>query len=77
MERGQLLAETCEHLVIRTLRGGLMVVPHNAGAVLPAGCPPAPVIPQRVKAAVPAASASASAATAAVPAASAASAVAS
>ena len=77
MERGQLLAETCEHLVIRTLRGGLMVVPHNAGAVLPAGCPPAPVIPQRVKTAVPAASAPASAATAAVPAASAGSAVAS
>jgi hypothetical protein len=74
MERGQLLAETCAHLVIRTLRGGLMVVPHSAAAVLPAGCPPAPPMPVRDKApaAAPAASA-AMAASVAAPAASAAS----
>lgn len=72
MERGQLVAETCDHLVIRTLRGGFMVVPHNAGAVLPAGCPPAPAIPSRIRAAAPAAAGPASG-TAAAPAASAAS----
>jgi hypothetical protein len=77
MERGQLVAETCDHLVIRTLRGGFMVVPHKAAAELPAGCPAAPVIPQRIPAAAPAASAPASAATAAMPAASTASAAAS
>jgi len=47
MERGQLLEETCAHLVIRTLRGALLVVPHKAGAPLPAGCPPAPVVAER------------------------------
>ena len=47
MERGQLLEETCEHLVIRTLRGALLVVPHKAGAELPAGCPAAAAIPER------------------------------
>ncbi len=70
MERGQLLDETCEHLVIRTLRGGLLVVPHKSGAVLPAGCPPAPAIAVRLVAPV-----AASAASGAVPAASAASAI--
>jgi len=71
MERGELLEETCEHLVIRTLRGALLVVPHKAGAELPGGCPPAPVIPPR-KSTLPEAPA-ASAATAAVAPASAAS----
>ncbi len=69
MERGQLLDETCDHLLIRTLRGALFVVPHKAGAVLPAGCPPAPAIAMRLAAPV-----AASAASGAVPAASAASA---
>lgn len=44
MERGQLLDETCEHLFVRTLRGGVLVVPHRADATLPAGCPTPPVI---------------------------------
>ncbi len=52
MERAQLLEETCDALVLRTLRGALLVVPHKVGAELPAGCPPAPVIAER-KAAVP------------------------
>jgi hypothetical protein len=39
MERGQLLDETCAYMTLRTLRGGLLVVPHRAQAVLPAGCP--------------------------------------
>jgi hypothetical protein len=79
MERGQLLEETCDHLVIRTLRGALLVVPHKSGAALPDGCPAAPAIPAR-EAALPAAPASAPApaasgvsAAAAAPAASAAS----
>jgi hypothetical protein len=48
MERGQLLEETCDRLVIRTLRGALLVVPHKAGAALPEGCPAAPVVAERV-----------------------------
>jgi hypothetical protein len=47
MERGQLLEKTCDHLVMRTLRGALLVVPHKVGAVLPEGCPAAPEIAQR------------------------------
>jgi len=74
MERGQLVQETCERLVIRTLRGALLVVPHSAGATLPAGCPPAPAIPARETAPAPAAAASGVSASAAVPAAPAASA---
>jgi len=42
MERGQVVAESCERIVIRTLRGWLMSVPRR-GAV-PAGCP-APALP--------------------------------
>ena len=72
MERAQLLEETCDHLVMRTLRGALLVVPHKAGATLPAGCPAAPVVAERVRAALPAA-APASAASGVVAAASAAS----
>jgi hypothetical protein len=53
MERAQLLEETCDHLVMRTLRGALLVVPHKANAALPAGCPAAPVVAERRPAAVP------------------------
>ena len=67
MERGQLVQETCERLVIRTLRGALLVVPHTAGATLPAGCPPAPAIPARETAPAPAAAASGVSASAALP----------
>lgn len=74
MERAQLVEETCDHLVMRTLRGALLVVPHKADAALPAGCPAAPVVAVR-KTAPPPASA-ASGAVAATPAASAASGVA-
>jgi hypothetical protein len=75
MERGQLLEETCDHLVIRTLRGALLVVPHKAGATLPDGCPAAPVVAERVSAPAesPATAASGVSASAALPAASAAS----
>ncbi len=59
MERGQLVEETCEHLVIRTLRGALLVVPHKVGADLPPGCAPAPVIAKRLAPAGEAAAASA------------------
>jgi hypothetical protein len=47
MERAQLLEETCDVLVMRTLRGALLVTPHKADAVLPPGCPPAPVVAER------------------------------
>lgn len=58
MERAQLLEETCDHLVMRTLRGALLVTPHRADAPLPAGCPPAPAVAERKPpAASPAASA--------------------
>jgi hypothetical protein len=72
VERGQLLEETCSHLVIRTLRGALLVVPHKVGAALPADCPPAPVIAERKSA--PLSASAASAPSAVAPAASAASA---
>lgn len=67
VERGQLLEETCDHLVIRTLRGALLVVPHKTGAELPAGCPAAPAIAERAvpQPASPAASGAAPAASAA------------
>jgi len=58
MERGQLLEETCDRLVIRTLRGALLVVPHKAGAELPAGCPRAPVVAERQSASLEARAAS-------------------
>jgi hypothetical protein len=75
MERGQLLDETCERLVIRTLRGALLVVPHKAGAALPDGCPPAPAVAVRLAApGAPSAANAASGAMSAAPAASAASA---
>jgi hypothetical protein len=48
MERGQLLDETCERMLVRTLRGGLLAVPHRAEAVLPAGCPTPPAIARHV-----------------------------
>ncbi len=72
MERGQLLEETCDHLVIRTLRGALLVVPHKTGAELPAGCPAAPVIAERASAqpVMPAASAASGVAVPPAPAAS-------
>ena len=73
MERGQLLEETCDHLVIRTLRGAVLVVPHKSGATLPEGCPAAPVIPEREAAPHPAPAASGVSAAATAPAASAAS----
>jgi len=73
MERGQLIEETCDRLVIRTLRGALLVVPHQAGATLPAGCPAAPPVAERARAAAPAAAASGVSAAATLPAASAAS----
>jgi hypothetical protein len=64
MERAQLLEETCSHLVMRTLRGALLVVPHKADAALPAGCPPAPVVAERKAAPLEAAAPAASAASA-------------
>ena len=72
MERAQLLEETCDALVLRTLRGALLVVPHKVGAELPAGCPPAPVIAER-KAAAPVVAAASAAAGVAAPASAAAS----
>jgi len=72
MERAQLLEETCDALVLRTLRGALLVVPHKVGAELPAGCPAAPVIAER-KAAAPVVAAASAAAGAAPPASAAAS----
>jgi hypothetical protein len=54
MERAQLLEETCDYLVMRTLRGALLVTPHKADALLPVGCAPAPVVPERKAAALPA-----------------------
>lgn len=65
MERAQLLEETCDTLVLRTLRGALLVVPHKVGAELPAGCPPAAVIAERKTALSPMAAASAAAVAAA------------
>jgi hypothetical protein len=65
MERAQLLEETCDALVLRTLRGALLVVPHKVGAELPAGCPPAPVIAERKSALSVMAAASAAAVVAA------------
>jgi hypothetical protein len=59
MERAQLLEETCQHLVMRTLRGALLVVPHRTDAALPAGCQPAPVVAVRRAAAIEDAAASA------------------
>ena len=50
MERAQVLDETCDHLLLRTLRGDLMAVPHRADAVLPAGCPAPEPLPARQEA---------------------------
>lgn len=42
MERAQILSSTCEHLVLRTLRGNLMVVPRQAEEDVPdTACTPA------------------------------------
>ena len=65
MERAQLLEETCDALVLRTLRGALLVVPHKVGAELPVGCPPASVIAERKSALSVMAAASAAAVVAA------------
>lgn len=63
MERAQLVDETCGHLLMRTLRGGLLVVPHRPAAALPAGCPTPPPMPVRAVAPAMPASGAASAAT--------------
>jgi len=51
MERVQVLEETCARLVVRTLRGDLMVVPQRPAATLPAGCPVPEPLPARATAA--------------------------